>query len=402
MTLRYLEEVRDNVYRCIRCGFCTDGYDWTLGMYGVCPIREHTPGFEPYTARGKLQVAKGLLEGTLKMTQEMAKVIFQCTLCNSCNEICGKVSFELPFEVENPLDQAQVFEALRADLVANGFMLNEHRLLMESIRSYDNPWGQPRRVRTKWVKGLDIKDATKDKVDVLYYVGCTTAFDPMLRANALATVSLLNKAEINFGFLGNKEVCCGSIALRIGDRETFRRLAENNIEIFNELGVKTIITSCAGCYKTLSKDYPQVGKINAKILHSVQFMKQLKDEGRLRFTKEVQKRVTYHDPCHLGRHSKVYDIPREILAAIPGLTFKEMKRIREGALCCGAGGGVRAGFPSLTSEIAKERIQEAQEAGADYVITPCPFCKQGLSDGVKAAGVDMEVLDLVEVIDEAS
>jgi heterodisulfide reductase subunit D len=337
------------------------------------------------------------------MSEEMAEVIYQCTLCNSCNAICRKTSLPLPFEIEYSLNQAKVFEALRADLVENGFILNEHRLLMESIKNYDNPWGQPRRARTRWAnKNLEIKDAAKDKVDVLYYVGCTTSFDPTLRNNALTTVALLDRAGVNFGFLGNEEVCCGSIALRIGDQRTFERLARYNIEVFNELGVKTIVTSCAGCYKTLSQDYPQVGEINAEVLHSVQYMQRLLDEGKLKFTEKVAKKVTYHDPCHLGRHSKVYDAPREILAVIPGLTFKEMKRNREGALCCGAGGGVRAGFPSLTSEIAKERIEEAEETGAGYVVTTCPFCKQGLSDGIKAVGSKIEALDLVEIMEEAS
>ena len=401
MTLEHLEKVRDNVYSCMRCGYCTGGHDWTLGMYGVCPMREHTPGFEPYTARGKLQVARGLLEGNLNITEELADVMYQCTLCNSCNAICRKISFDLPFEVEYGLDQSQVFEALRADIVANGLMLNEHRPLLESIRSYDNPWGQPRRVRTKWVGDLKIKDAASHDVDVLYYVGCTTAFDPLLRSNALATVALLQRAGVNFGFLGDSEVCCGSIALRIGDRELFTKIAKNNIEVFRKLGAKTIITSCAGCYKTLSSDYKELGKIDAEVLHSAQYMKNLIDKGQLQFNNKVEKSVTYHDPCHLGRHSGVYDIPREILTAIPGITFKEMKRNRDGALCCGAGGGVRAGFPTLTYQIAGERIQEASQTGADHVVTTCPFCKQGLSDGIKAAESNMTVLDLVEVMEQA-
>jgi heterodisulfide reductase subunit D len=191
------------------------------------------------------------------------------------------------------------------------------------------------------------------------------------------------------------------VLLRIGDYEEFERLAEYNVRLFNSLGVKSLVTSCAGCFRTISNDYRKVGKLNMEVLHTSQFLARLLKEGRISLAHPVPLSVTYHDPCHMGRHSNVYDTPREILKAVPGLKFVEMERIREFSRCCGAGGGLKAGFPDIQNQMAQERIRDAEKTGAQRLVTTCPFCYQGLQIGVTAINSAVKIADLTEIVARA-
>ncbi len=217
---------------------------------------------------------------------------------------------------------------------------------------------------------------------------------------AKSTIELLRKADVNFKLLGKDEWCCGSVLLRTGNIETAKDIAEHNIQVLNKADTAQVLTSCAGCYRTLKKDYEEMfGKQNFEIIHIVDFLGELVDEGKLKFP-EVKIKVTYHDPCHLGRHTNIYDTPRKILNSIPGLELVEMARNRKNARCCGAGGGVRSAFKELSDKMADERLKEAEETGAEVLTSACPFCTFALREAAKRNGSKMRVLDLPEFLVE--
>ncbi|KKM76930.1 hypothetical protein LCGC14_1375230, partial [marine sediment metagenome] len=198
----------------------------------------------------------------------------------------------------------------------------------------------------------------------------------------------------DFSVFGEHEVCCGSVGMRSGDRKSFRKVAEKNAELFKERGIKRIVTSCAGCYRTFKKDYGErLGDI--EIVHTVEFLQNIIKSKDIKL-KNLDIKTTYHDPCHLGRHMNVYDAPRDLLNMISNLT--EMKTNRVGAMCCGAGGGVKKGFPELSMEIAKNRIKEAEDTGAEYLVSTCPFCWRNLNDAIISTGSNLKMVDLVELL----
>ena len=389
------DEIREWVNRCVRCGTCK----YIFGLYEPsCPAGQKFR-FESFYASGKMWIARGLLDGDLAFDDPgVREKLYTCTLCGSCSTQCTLPQGEHTVEI---------FEALRAQAVAEGAgPMPEHEGLLKSIKSYKNPWMQPRSARERWakskaIKPLGIKKLPAEKAEVLYYVGCTAALSPEVQRIALATARVLSRGGVDFGMLGRDEVCCGSTLLRIGERSHFAELARENIDTFNSLGVKTIITSCAGCVRSLRKDYPTVGEIEPEVLHTSEYLARLLDEGRLPLERSVSRRVTYHDPCHLGRHIEVFEAPRRLLRAVPGVRFTEMERNRDVSWCCGAGGGVRTAFPDWANDTATLRIEEARTTGAEAIVSTCPFCFHNLDQAIKASGESMEMLDLVELLDEA-
>ncbi|RLI46744.1 (Fe-S)-binding protein [Candidatus Bathyarchaeota archaeon] len=275
-----------------------------------------------------------------------------------------------------------------------GFTKPEHDAFIKRIEEVHNPYGEPHEERMKWVQ-QEVKVA--EKADTAYFVGCTTAYRRPEIADA--TVKILNIAGVNFMTLNPEEWCCGSPALRVGRRNLFLKLAKHNVEALRKAGVKRVVTSCAGCYRTLSQDYPEfVGELPFKILHSSELIAELIKEGHLKLTREMPETVTYHDPCHLGRHTGIYEPPREVLKSIPSIKLVEMPRNRETALCCGAGGGVKASFPDFAMQAALERVKEAHEVGATALVSTCPFCAHNLKDAIRKIESPLKFYDLTELV----
>ncbi len=324
--------------------------------------------------------------------------LYECSTCGQCHYVCPSY-----------IDTVELWEGIRKSMVRAGYgPLENHEALTSSVKSYDNPWLQPRSVRDKWAKRAKKqkqidqvpKNLAKEKAEVLYFVGCTASFDVNIKQVAVNTVKLLGACDVDFGILGVKEKCCGSVLLRVGDPE-YERLARENIEAFNRLGIRTLVTSCAGCYKTISQDYPKVGKMNFEILHMVQFIDRLIREGRIKFKQEVPMKVTYHDPCHLGRASGIYEAPRRILKSVPGIEFVEIERHHENSRCCGAGGGLKAGFPEVQQKMSQARVRDALATGATDFVTACPFCYQGLLVGITAEQAPIRMRDITEILTRA-
>ncbi|MHA1147138.1 MAG: (Fe-S)-binding protein [Promethearchaeota archaeon] len=401
--LKNLKEVKDAALSCVHCGQCRVAQWPVKGIFDICPVykTDITPKFEPFFSRGKNIILKGLLWGDLELSSELSEIIFQCSLCGSCEEFCFNAHNEnIEFSQEKWMKQVEVFEALRADLVEAGFPLEAHVPMNKAMVELLNPYGRDNKEKEEWIKELDfkIKDANTEKSEILYFVGCTAALTPQIREVAIATAKILNKLNIDFSVFGADEICCGSVAMRTGDRKAFTYIVEKNVNLFKKRGIKKIITSCAGCYRTLKKDYGNKLE-DIEVLHTIEFLDQFITENNIKLKKLDDTITTYHDPCHIGRHMGLYEEPRNILSKISNLV--EMKTNREGALCCGAGGGVKKGFPELSSEMAINRIKEAEETCAKLLVSTCPFCYRNLSDAIKETNSNLEMVDLVNLLLEA-
>jgi len=389
---KHLAKLEKTILQCISCGDCREATDYTMKppKWGVCVAREHTSGFEPFFGRGKMQIIRSLWQGKLDLSKDMAEVIFQCPTCNACSETCAY-----------DLDNVSFYEALRAELVDAGCGLEAHIPMNKAMVELLNPYGRDNNQKSEWLQKLDfeVKNATTEQADVLYYVGCTAALNPEIQTVALNTAKVLKKLDIDFAVLGEREICCGSVAMRTGDRKAFNEIATKNYEIFKNAGIKTIITSCAGCYRTLKVDYADILKdLNIQVMHTVEFLDKLVKEKDIQL-KNLGITVTYHDPCHTGRHTGLYEEPRELLRKIVYLV--EMKTVKQNAKCCGAGGGVKKGFPELSLEIAKSRVKEAEETKAEYLVSICPFCYRNLTDAIKTLNSEIKMVDLLELLDQA-
>lgn len=381
---------------CTRCGECT----------ATCPTGGEAQDVELVTPRGKILRLREFYKRQYGLRakilgprdvsddelKELTSRAYECTICGQCKIVCPA-----------HLDTIEMWENMREFLVANGLApLPAHESIIKSIENYDNPWMQPRTQRSRWSKRIDkevrIKDALKERCEVLYFVGCTAAYDPNIRDMAVNTAKVLASAGVDFGTLGNEEACCGSTLLRTGLLEPARKAAERNIDLFEKAAPSMIVTSCAGCYKTIRQDYPMVGKVRPRVQHIIEYVLELIESGRLELGAAVEGRVTFHDPCHLGRHNKLYEQPRRILRSIPGLELVEMDRNREDARCCGAGGGVKTAFPDLAEKISGMRVEDAERTGADILTTSCPFCYQSLKASIEAKGSKLRMMDIMELV----
>ena len=239
-------------------------------------------------------------------------------------------------------------------------------------------------------------------MEILYFPGCYLCYDPRLKKVAKATANILNLAGVDFGILGSQENCCGESIRKTGDEELFKRLARENIKTFIDNGVKKILVSSPHCYHTFKNEYPEF-RVNFEVVHISQYLFELVNEGRLQLKNDYPKKVTYHDPCYLGRHNSVYDEPREVLKKIPGLEFIEMTESRSDSLCCGGGGG-RVWMETQKGERFSDlRIEQALEAGAEVLATSCPYCITMLEDSRITMNLaeKIEVKDITEIIQES-
>jgi Fe-S oxidoreductase len=401
-SLKNLGELKDAALSCVQCGQCRVANWPSKGIFYVCPVynTDITPKFDTFFARGKNIIIRGLLWGDLELSQEISDIISQCTLCGACYEFCFDAHNDnFDFITHRTTDHVRVYEALRADLVEAGFPIESQVPMNKAMVELLNPYERDNKDKLKWTEQIDfkIKNAQTEDADVLYFVGCTAALTAEVQSVAVATAKILKKLGIDFSIFGEKEVCCGSVAMRTGDRKAFTTVAEKNAKLFKERGVKKIITSCAGCYRTFKNDYGDRLE-GIEIFHSFDYIKKSLAQKNIKL-KNLDIKTTYHDPCHIGRHMGLYLTPRELLSKISSQL--EMKTNCEAAMCCGAGGGVKKGFPELSLEMAKNRIKEAEATGASFLVSTCPFCYRNLSDAIKELNSDLIMVDLVELLLES-
>jgi len=383
MTIEGEQDWKGIVHRCFRCGYCKFTYDYSDFN---CPSYKKYR-FETYSTGGRLWLIYGILNGDLNWSQNLADVLYACTTCGNCTENCRFTKFK-DFLVD-------IIEAARVEAVNSGFCPENQKKLLDRTTNTEmfNPYGELNSNNEDLKKKYDLPD----EAEWVYYIGCTSNY----RQKDLrdATLRFLKKAKIDFTVVD--EHCCCSPIMRTGQISPVQDFMNYNITQITNTGASKVITSCAGCYRTIKKDWKKYGaEYGFETYHTVELVKQLLDEGKIEFKSEYNKTVTYHDPCHIGRHMGLYEIPREIYKTIPGITLVEMKRNRENAWCCGAGGGVKIGNPDWSVEISGERLEEAKETGATVISSICPFCRTNLTDANNNFNMGFEVIDLIEILDQ--
>jgi Fe-S oxidoreductase len=398
--MKELEKVRRYIYNCSKCGVCVSKVTGEVPY--VCPVKESTAGFDYFSSRGKTVIAQGLLEGAISPSAKLAEVIYSCTLCGNCMTQCGSINQDTG---EALVDTTKIVEALRADFLQNHpkWIDPAYRSILNSTRQYNNPWGLPRTAKEKWAKKMKLKNAQKEPAPVLLFIGCTMAASQELSTRARKAAEIMSTTNVDFAILGKDEPCCGSVQKRIGDVELAREMMEENINLFNRLGCEMIVTLCAGCANMLKNDYRETKeKLKPRVLHIVEFLPKLITEEKLQLVSKNSLKVSYHDPCHLGRHMGIYDPPRAILDALPGVDVIERPATKENTICCGAGGGMRIfESGSLAEQIGQTAIESAAQEGAEALVTACPFCEMNLDAASRSLNNQIPVYDIIDLVYEA-
>jgi Fe-S oxidoreductase len=363
----------DAFKRCFQCGLCDV----------VCP----------WNRVRNFSMRKIVREATFGMTEIESEDIWRCTTCGSCPQQC-------------PRDVKQIESGVALRRIATEYgvfpkPVSSIRTISGSLIGEGNPLSEQRAKRADWAEGLSVKTFTEG-MDVLYFPGCYLSYDPRLKKVARATAGILKLAGVDFGILGPRENCCGESIRKTGDEELFKRLAKENIKTFIDNGVKKILVSSPHCYHTFKNEYPEF-MVDFAVVHISQYICELMHAGKIELTKEYGKKVTYHDPCYLGRHNGIYDEPREALKKIPGLELNEMPESRVDSLCCGGGGG-RIWMETPKGERFSDlRLEQAIDVGAEVLVTSCPYCIANFEDSRLTLDVtdNIEVKDITEIIQEA-
>jgi Fe-S oxidoreductase len=359
------------LFGCIQCGKCTGG----------CPVARKT------ALNIRSLIYHMLVEPELELKAH--EELWDCTCCFTCVERCPK-----------DVRPAELIIGLRGQLVEGGRIPETIAAALMGVFRQGNPTGMAREDRSAWTNGTEVK-AAQEGCELLYFVCCTAAYDLRIQPVARALVRAFRAADLDFGTLGTEESCCGNEVRRMGEAGLFEMLVEENGELIRSVGASRMVTTSPHCFNTFKNEYSLGGM---EVLHYTQLVASLIEEGRLTFSGGVDKKVTYHDPCFLGKQNHVFDEPRAILQAIPGVELIEMDRSRERSLCCEGGGGrMWAEGTNLEERLAFQRVREAADTGAEVLAVACPFCLLTLEDAVKVQGLDeqLQVMDIMELVDLA-
>lgn len=376
-------------------------------------------GFHAYSGGGRLLIGRQMLAKGFEYTDRFLHIVYNCQMCGACDISC---KYAMDMEVLLPIEQ------LRMRCVEDGKTHPALERVVTLLRTEGRMVEGNQHERSRWASGLGIKNITKETAEVYYHAGCFLSHNEAYWNIPRAVVKILKEAGVDFGIAYEEETCCGGRAHEMGYREDFLRQAKRNLEIIRASGSKTVVTGCAHCYHAFKVLYDRYGFREFEVLHVTELIQRLLKEGRLSLRRSFPVVATYHDPCYLGRlgepwiHFKgkkvpgikfvfdppktyrrgtygVYGPPREILRNIPGLRLYELERRKEFAFCCGAGGGVSESNPDFALWTAENRIEEACETGASALFTACPWCEGMLRKAISKKGLDLQVLDIVEVVE---
>ena len=396
---------------CTECGRCQSQCPaWATGKplspkQVILDLRDHAFAKAPYLLAASDDEREKLPDDVKKEAERPLvgkdggvidpDVIWSCTNCGACVEEC-------PVDIEH-IDHIDGMRRHQV-LIESAFPV-EAAGMLRNLENKGDPWGMGEMRRAEWITELDFEipvvDGTIDpEIEYLFWVGCAGALEDRAKKTTKAIATLLHTAGVKFAVLGPAETCTGDPARRIGNEFVFSMLAQQNVETLNEAGAKKVVASCPHCFNTISREYPQLGG-NYEVIHHTQLLARLVAEGRLQPVTAVEEKLTYHDPCFLGRHNKVYTPPREILDAVPGVEATEMHRCKERGFCCGAGGARMWMEERIGKRINTERIEEALALDPDTISTACPYCLVMLGDAVAAKKSSGDAPDTLEVVDVA-
>ena len=420
-----LSDFQQEMETCCRCSACkfiplerVTSYDNLNGCPSIARFNFHA-----YSGGGRLSLGTALLEKEITYSEKLLEIIYNCQMCGACDVSC---KYAMDMEVLAPI------QAMRIDCVEKGHSLPVLDDLIADLDRKGTMVPGARGSRGAWANGFGLKDYTREPVDVVFHAGCRTAFDEQRHPAARAAVTLMLKAGVDVGIAGGREICCGGRAYQWGYEKAALQQAERNMMRITQSGAKTLVTGCAECYQAFKVLYDKFQlRGDLEILHTSEYFARLLDEDRLNLQTPVAMKVTYQDPCYLGRlgepynhwkgtqipgHIRLFDPPREfnrgsygvyeppraVLNSIPGLKLAEMSRTKEFAWCCGAGGGVTESNPEFALWTAEERIHEAERTGAQAIVTTCPGCARNLSEAARQAGSRLKLYDLAELLEKAS
>ncbi len=396
---------------CTECGRCQSQCPaWATGKplspkQVILDLRDHAFAKAPYLLAASDDDREKLPDDVKKEAERPLvgkdggvidpDVIWSCTNCGACVEEC-------PVDIEH-IDHIDGMRRHQV-LIESAFPV-EAASMLRNLENKGDPWGMGEIRRAEWITELDFEIPVVDgkidpEIEYLFWVGCAGALEDRAKKTTKAIATLLHTAGVKFAVLGPAETCTGDPARRIGNEFVFSMLAQQNVETLNEAGAKKVVASCPHCFNTISREYPQLGG-NYEVIHHTQLLARLVADGRLQPVTPVQEKLTYHDPCFLGRHNKVYTPPREILDAVPGVEATEMHRCKERGFCCGAGGARMWMEERIGKRINTERIEEALALEPDTISTACPYCLVMLGDAVAAKKSSGDASDTLEVVDVA-
>lgn len=364
-----------DLFGCIQCGRCTGG----------CPVTVRTPlNVRTFVYNAK---SEDELEG---LSQEES--VWDCTTCWTCASRCPK-----------GLEPLEVLIGLRGIQIEEGQVQPTLRDALQSVFQDGNPWGSPKAKRNDWMEGLDVRviePEEEEATDVMLFFCCTDAYDSRVQKVAKALISVMKKANVDFGVMGEAESCCGSEVRRVGEEGLFEMCFEENSETMNAYNVNRIVCISPHCFTTFKKEYPE---LKIPVLHYTELLAELIDEGKFKIEKKYDGVLAYHDPCFLGKQADVYEAPRKVIGAIPDVDFREFDRCKERSLCCEGGGGkMWVEGESKEERLAEVRVLDAKNLEADTLLVACPFCLLTLEDASKVKGLEEElrVADILELLEE--
>ncbi len=377
-----------DMYSCTECGRCTDNCPAAKTGKPLKPkmfltgIRNHLYERQAEFLAGKVE-SKELVPDVID-----SEIVWSCTTCRACEEECPVMNTYVDKMVK-----------LRRDLVeGKGEPPAELATALRGMETNSNPWNLSAMDRDGWTEDLEVPPFDLDECEYLFYVGCAASFDDRAKKISRALVKLFDKAGISYGYLGSDEPCCGDMARRGGSESNFRMMVDMNVEVFEEMGIKKIITACPHCFNTFKNEYPEFnGKY--EVIHHTELLAELVTQGKLQLTESVNQRVVYHDGCYLGRYNEVFNPPRQILSRIPGLDLAEVPTSKQRGLCCGAG-GARFFMEESGERINNHRVGELLEANPKTIASACPYCMTMLSDGLKDKDLyeDKGQVDVAELL----
>ena len=378
-------DVLDVAQKCVYCGYCS-----------LCPTYKELK-WEVYHPRGILDQIKLYYSEEVKdkLKNEVAKQLFEsvflCTVCRACEDICI---------VDLPL--LKIWEQIRQEAFKRGRWNPKLLSLYNKVKDFFNIYGLPAEERVSWaaLSGLNMSRRTQKKAPLAYFVGCQASYSGKMGGISESVVKILRKARLNFTILGTEERCCGSPIFLAGGFSVGKTFAKHNLDQFKKLGVKKVVTACAGCYRSFKIVYPRVlgDEWDIEVVHISELVNELFKEKKLKVTNPIKEKITFKDPCELVRHCGLSEAPREVIKNIPNVRYEELPSNREEALCCGGGGLLKLNDEDLVIQVNSHLISEIQYSEADIVVNGCPTCLDTIQHGVRQREMDVEVIDIAELV----